>query len=132
VDTDTGGTYATRVYAGRLRSGTHTLSVRAFDAAGQAASAAVTARVYDGEYGLTWRTSSTTTRLTSADNGDGAIHLFGRTYANRVVGVGLARCGDGGDYVVDRFDMTADDRGRLDLTYAGAGLCVLELRSRWR
>ena len=51
---------------------------------------------------------------------------------NRAVSVGLARCGEGGDYVVDRFTLDADDRGRLDLMYAGANLCVLELRSVWR
>jgi hypothetical protein len=48
------------------------------------------------------------------------------------VSVGLAHCSDGGDYVVDRFSLDADDRGRLDLTYAGKDLCVLDLRSRGR
>jgi Big-like domain-containing protein/parallel beta helix pectate lyase-like protein len=131
VDTDEGEPYATRVSASALAPGTHTISVRAFDAAGQAASAAMTARVYDGEDGNTWSSQTRRITLASVDNGDGAIHLSGRTSPNRAVSVGLARCGDGGDYVVDRFTLTADDRGRLDLTYAGANRCVLELRSRW-
>ena len=106
--------------------------MRAFDAAGQAASAAVTARVVSGDYGRTWTTASTPIEVAGTDNGDGAMHLTGRTSPNRTVSVGLAQCGTGGDYVVDRFSLDADDRGRLDLTYAGANLCVLELRSRWR
>jgi hypothetical protein len=129
VDTDEGEPYATRVSASALAVGTHTISVRAFDAAGQAASAAMTARVSDGN---TWSSQTRRITLASVDNGDGAIHLSGRTAPNRTVSVGLARCGEGGDYVVDRFSLDADDRGRLDLTYAGANLCVLELRSRWR
>ena len=130
VDTDTEPPYSVRIAARDLRAGTHTVSLRAFDASGQAASSAVTARVVSGEYGRTWTRSSTPIELASADNGDGAMHLTGRTTANRTVSVGLASC-DGG-YVVDRFTLDADDRGRLDLTYAGENLCVLELRSRWR
>jgi hypothetical protein len=130
VDTDTEPPYSVRIAARDLRTGTHTVSLRAFDASGQAASSAVTARVVSGEYGRTWTPSSTPIELASADNGDGAMRLTGRTTANRTVSVGLARC-DGG-YVVDRFTLDADDRGRLDLTYAGENLCVLELRSRWR
>ena len=129
VDTDEGEPYATRVSASALAPGTHTISVRAFDAAGQAASAAMTARVSDAD---TWSSQTRRITLASVDNGDGAIHLSGRTAPNRTVSVGLARCGEGGDYVVDRFSLDADDRGRLDLTYAGANLCVLELGSRWR
>jgi hypothetical protein len=132
VDTDEGEPYATRVSASALAAGTHTISVRAFDAAGQAASAAMTTRVYDGENGRMWSSQTLRITLASVDNGDGAIRLSGGTSPNRTVSVGLARCGEGGDYVVDRFSLDADDRGRLDLTYAGANLCVLELRSRWR
>jgi hypothetical protein len=117
------------VSASALAPGTHTISVRAFDAAGQAASAAMTARVSDDD---TWSSQTRRITLASVDNGDGAIHLSGRTAPNRTVSVGLARCGEGGDYVVDRFSLDADDRGQLDLTYAGTNLCVLELRSRWR
>jgi hypothetical protein len=130
VDTDTETPFGARISARSLRTGTHTVSVRAFDAAGQAASSALVARVVSTDYGRTWANAWTPIELASTDNGDGAMHLAGRTAANRTVSVGLARCGR--DYVVDRFDMTADDRGRLDLTYAGANLCVLELRSRWR
>jgi Bacterial Ig domain/Right handed beta helix region len=129
VDTDDATPYAARVYTRGLVSGSHTVSVRAFDAAGQAASSARTARISDTSYGRRWSIGST--ELTSADNGDGAIHLSGRTNA---VGasVGLAKCDDADGDVVDRFDMDADDRGRLDLVYAGKALCVVELRSRWR
>jgi hypothetical protein len=132
VDTDTQAPFSARIPASNLRSGTHTISLRAFDASGQAASAAVTARVVSGEYGRTWTAASTPIELASTDNGDGAMHLVGRTAPNRTVSVGLARCGSGGDYVVDRFLLDADNRGRLDLTYAGANLCVLEIKSRWR
>ena len=50
----------------------------------------MTARVSDVDTG-----SSQTRRITlaSVDNGDGAIHLSGRTAPNRAVSVGLARCG---------------------------------------
>jgi hypothetical protein len=58
------------------------------------------------------------------------MHITGRTAPHRTVSVGLARCDR--DYVVDRFSLEADDRGRLDLMYAGADRCVLDLRSRWR
>jgi hypothetical protein len=132
VDTDTQAPFSARIPATNLRSGTHTVSLRAFDASGQAASAAVTARVVSGEYGRTWTAASTPIELAGTDNGDGAMHLVGRTTPNRTVSVGLARCGNGGDYVVDRFSLDADNRGRLDLTYAGANLCVLEVKSRWR
>jgi hypothetical protein len=130
VDTDTDEPYAARIAASSLRIGTHTISVRAFDAAGQAASAAVNVRVTSADYGRVWTDASTPIELASTDNGDGAMHLSGRTAPNRTVSVGLARCDR--DYAVDRFSLGADDRGRLDLTYAGKDLCVLELRSRWR
>jgi hypothetical protein len=125
VDTDTDSPFTARVYASRLGSGYHTLSVRAFDASGQAASSARTARVYDSSRGPRW--SEGTTSLRSSDNGDGAIHLWGRGRANGSVTVGLTRCDDENGDVVDRFGMTADDSGRLDLTYAGSDLCIVEL-----
>jgi hypothetical protein len=128
VDRDTEAPYSVRVSARSLRTGTHTLSVRAFDAAGQAASAATTARTYDGRRGRAWSGSSSTTELTSADNGAGAIHLWGRTADNATVSVGLAPCDGANGDVVDRFDLRADDRGRLDMTYAGKALCVVQLR----
>jgi Bacterial Ig domain/Bacterial Ig-like domain/Chondroitinase B len=132
VASDGEAPYTARVSAGTLAIGTHTLSVRAFDAAGQAGSSAITARVYDGSRGRAWTASTSGTRLRSYDNGNGAIQLWGRTAANRTVRVGLTVCGDASGEVADRFDLTADDDGRLDLVYAGDGLCVLELRSRWR
>jgi Right handed beta helix region/Bacterial Ig domain len=128
VGSDTEPPFATRVYASRFDVGSHTVSTRAFDATGQAASSARTARVYDTSYGHRWSAGST--ELTSDDNGDGAIHLSGRTRPNVTVTVGLTRCDDVGGDVVDRFDLTADDDGRLDLVYAGRGLCVVELRRK--
>jgi hypothetical protein len=128
VDTDGAAPYVARVYTRGLSSGSHTVSVRAFDAAGQAASSARTVRLSDSSYGRRWSIGST--ELTSDDNGNGAIHLSGRTSADGA-SVGLARCDDADGDVVDRFDMDADARGRLDLVYAGKGLCVVELRSRW-
>jgi Bacterial Ig domain len=130
VATETEAPFTARIPANGLRAGTHTLSVRAFDAAGQAASAALTARVTSTDSGSAWTASWTATRLASTDNGDGAIHLVGRTAPDRTVSVGMARCDEG--YVADRFSLQADGSGRLDLTYAGAGLCVFDLRSRWR
>jgi hypothetical protein len=44
------------------------------------------------------------------------------------VSVGLSKCDDENGDVVDRFGITADDSGRLDLTYAGSDLCIVELR----
>jgi hypothetical protein len=132
VDRDTETPYAAGISARARESGTHTLSVRAFDAAGQAASAALNARVYDGERGRTWGTARTAIEMRSADNGDGAIHLSGRTAPDRLVHVSLAPCsGAGSAEVSDQFDLRADDHGRLDLVYAGTGLCLLELRRQW-
>jgi hypothetical protein len=82
------------------------------------------------DYGRAWTAATTPIELASTDDGDGSIHVAGRTAPNRTVGVGLAGCGR--DYVADRFSLHADDPGRLDLTYAGAGLRILEPRSRWR
>jgi len=106
VDTDADSPFTARVYASRLDSGYHTLSVRAFDASGQAASSARTARVYDSSRGSRW--SEGTTSLRSSDNGDGAIHLSGRASAGGSVTVGMTKCDDENPLrsyrVVARFD----------------------------
>jgi hypothetical protein len=125
--------YKARISAGRLSPGLHTVSVRAFDAAGQAASAAATARVRHVAgrgSSLSWAPVLQATRLTGVSNGDGVLHVTGRTAPNGVVRVSLTRCASSSPAVIDRFSLRADSEGRLDLAYRGSGACLLRLAPR--
>jgi Big-like domain-containing protein len=126
VASDTGLPYATWVDADQLSSGTRTVAVRAFDAAGQAASSARTVRVV--RYGQGWGRSRRWAELASAAKDGGITQLTGHTSDNGVVVVDLTPCDSADATVVDRFSLRADDQGHLDAVYAGAGLCVLRLQ----
>jgi hypothetical protein len=125
VDSDTGLPYAAWVHADQLSAGTRTVAVRAFDAAGQAASSALTVRVVGDDSG--WGRSRRWAELTSAPKDGGITQLTGRTSGNGLVIVDLTPCDSADATVVDRFSLRADDAGDLNAVYAGAGLCVLRL-----
>jgi hypothetical protein len=112
--------YATRLDAGRLRSGIHTLSARAFDSAGQSASAALTVFVGSSEGSSGWA------QLSSIAS-DGVTRLTGQSIAGSDVRVSLTWCSSGRGYVADSFTLHADKDGHLDATYAGGNRCVLRL-----
>jgi hypothetical protein len=124
VSSDTLEPYSTWVGDDEIAPGTRTLAVRAFDAAGQAASSAVTVRVVS-DSGWTW--SRRSAELSSVAGDGGVTQLTGRTAPNRVVRVDLTPCDSTEGAVADRFDLTADDDGRLTAVSSGAGLCVLRL-----
>jgi hypothetical protein len=124
VASDTLAPYSTWVGGDELWPGTRTIAVRAFDASGQAASAAVTVRVMS-DSGWTW--SRRSAQLSSVAGDGGVTRLTGRTAPNRVVRVDLTPCDSADGTVADRFDLTADDHGRLAAVYSGADLCVLRL-----
>jgi hypothetical protein len=98
--------------------------VRAFDTAGQAVSLGVRMRLVRDDGAYTVRRGSL---LTTAPGGDGVTQLEGQTTAGGGVGVVLTPCSSSTGSVADSFSLRADDEGRLDLAYAGVGLCVLEL-----
>jgi Big-like domain-containing protein/parallel beta helix pectate lyase-like protein len=124
VRSDADAPYAAWVDADRLAAGTRTLSVRAFDAAGQAASTAVTVRVVSSGG---WGRSRRWVELSSAAEDGGVTHLTGRTAPKAVVRVELTPCDSADGAIVDTFTLQADDDGHLDAAYAGAGACVLRL-----
>jgi Bacterial Ig domain/Bacterial Ig-like domain/Right handed beta helix region len=126
VSRDTSAPYEASADAGELSAGTHTVAVRAFDAPGQAASAAVTVRVASGGRGE-WSRRRRSAQLTSAPSDGGVTQLTGRTSSNGLVRVDLTPCDSADATVADRFTLRADEAGRLDAAYSGAGLCVLAL-----
>ena len=120
VDRDYDEPYATRLDARRLSPGIHTLSARAFDSAGQSASAALTAFVSSSEGSRDWAQVSSTAA-------DGVTRLTGQSIAGSDVRVSLTWCSSGRGYVADSFTLHADKDGHLDATYAGGNRCVLRL-----
>jgi hypothetical protein len=124
LDSDSNAPYTTRANAGRLRSGTYTVSARAFDAGGEAASAALTVRVTRS--GRRSSQGSGWAQLSSSA-ADGVTHLTGQTVRGGDVKVSIAACSSGRGAVVDQFTLHADQTGRLDATYAGSNRCVLRL-----
>ncbi len=126
TDQDTQEPYSDRVDASRLSAGTHTLSARAFDAAGQSASSAETVRVSRYSRTSTRSSSGGWAELTSTA-GDGVTRLSGQATRGTDVRVSLTPCSSSRGTVVDQFTLHADQNGRLDMTYAGANRCVLRL-----
>jgi len=130
VGSDTRAPYTTRVALDGLRSGTHTVTARAFNALGQGASAAVTVKV--SRSGGRARAAALSAKaagakITSALSGADATRLAGQGPRQRTVRVGLTLCDDGRGAVVDTVRLRADGRGRLDGTRRSPGLCVLTL-----
>jgi hypothetical protein len=130
VTSDARAPYAARIELDGLRSGTHTVTARAFNALGQGASAAITVRV--SRSGGRARAAALSVKaagakLTSTPSGADATRLAGQGPKQRTVRVGLARCDDSRGAVVDTVRLRADGRGRLDGTRGSPGLCVLTL-----
>jgi hypothetical protein len=123
LDSDTAAPYTTGVSTRSLHSGTYTVAARAFDAAGQAASAAETVRVVRRHRSA----GSSGWAQLSSSAADGITHLTGQTTRGGDVRVSLAACSSATGAVVDQFTLHADQTGRLDATYAGSDRCVLRL-----
>jgi hypothetical protein len=130
VASDSRAPYTTRIELDGLRSGTHTVTARAFNALGQGASAAVTVKVSRSggrARAATLSAKAAGARLTSAPSGADATRLAGQGPKQRIVRVTLTRCDDGRGAVVESVRLRADGRGRLDGTRGSPGLCVLTL-----
>jgi Bacterial Ig domain/Bacterial Ig-like domain len=126
IDRDDQEPYSDRADASRWSTGIHTISVRAFDGAGQSASSAETIRV--SRYSRTsTRSSSGGWAELSSTAGDGVTRLSGQAVRGSDVRVSLTPCGSSRGTVVDQFTLHADQNGRLEMTYAGANRCVLRL-----
>ena len=115
-----------------VHSGTHTMTARAFDSTGQAASTAILVRVSRTSSGRVRAAAVSSggraTKLTSAAAGAGATQLAGQGPSHRMLAVTLTRCDDRKGKVVDRARMRADDHGQLSAPRARArSLCVLSL-----
>jgi hypothetical protein len=128
VARDTRAPYTARVDGAKLRAGAHTVTVRAFDAAGQAASDAVTVRV-----ARTARAAKASgpraTQLASVAPAEGATRLAGSGPRRVAVRVSLTPCGSAKGTIVDRVRLRAGDDGRLEAVRPRAGLCVLQVES---
>jgi Right handed beta helix region/Bacterial Ig domain len=130
VASDARTPYAARVDLDGLRSGTHTVSARAFDARGRAASAAVTIRVSRSggrARAAALSAKATGARATSTPADSDTTRLAGQGPRQRTVKIALTRCDDGRGAVADSVRLRADARGRLDGARAAGGLCVLTL-----
>ena len=123
--------YVATVDLTSVHSGTHTMTARAFDSTGQAASTAILVRVSRTSSGRVRAAAVSSggraTKLTSAAAGAGATQLAGQGPSHRMLAVTLTRCDDRKGKVVDRARMRADDHGQLSATRARADLCVLSL-----
>jgi hypothetical protein len=159
VARDTSAPYAATFTAGRWTSyGVHTVSVRAFDAAGNARSTAVTVtRVRYGapHHGATSasaraRAASASTRararaaassdtrqslvavsmwrIASAPADDGDTLLRGRGMPGRSASVSLTRCGDSSGAVAAVMQLNAAADGTLYARQPADGLCVLRIK----
>ena len=123
--------YVATVDLTSVHSGMHTVTARAFDSTGQAASTAVLVRVSRTSGGRVRAAAVSSggraTKLTSEAAGAGATQLAGQGPSRRMLAVTLTRCADRNGKVVDRARMRADAHGQLSATRARAGLCVLSL-----
>jgi hypothetical protein len=124
LDRDDSPPFRTQIDRDRLDDWTHTISLRVFDSAGQAVSTAVRLRVV--RYGGTSEVRRGST-LSSAPYDDGLTRLQGQTTPGGGVLVSLTPCTSQAGTIVDRFALRGEDDGSLDLVYAGAAMCVLEL-----
>jgi hypothetical protein len=124
LDRDDGPPFRTRIDRDRLDDWTHTISLRAFDSAGQAVSTAVRLRVV--RYGGTSEVRRGAT-LSSAPFDDGLTRLQGQTTPGGGVLVSLTPCTSQAGTIVDRFGLRGEADGSLELVYAEKAMCVLEL-----
>jgi hypothetical protein len=131
VATDTQTPYTARIRTSGLSSGTHTVTARAFDTAGQAASSAVT--VTKGSSGAATArvarsgASRRGAKLASVSAAGGATRLVGTASPRQAVSVALTRCASHKGAVVARVRVKASSRGRLDAATSKSDLCVLRM-----
>jgi hypothetical protein len=131
VATDTSAPYKAKVDVSRVHPGTHTMSARAFDAAGKAASTGAlvkvgrtaTGRVRAVDAGARARAAMLATAVAGPDS----TRLAGHAPKGRKLKATLARCDDPTATIVDRPAMRADGRGALGAMREAAGLCVVGL-----
>jgi Bacterial Ig domain/Right handed beta helix region len=111
----------------RLRSGTHTLSARAFALDGGVSSDAVTViHRRRGRIASRRAPSSRRWRLASAPGTNGTV-LQGRGPRRHRVTAGLARCSDRRARTVRRLRLRSGRDGKLRATLRTPGLCVVRL-----
>jgi hypothetical protein len=150
VSRDTSAPYAATFTAGRGTSyGVHTVSVRAFDAAGNARSTAVTVtrtRSASRPRGQAARSASARARAAAASDtrlntlvplsvwrvatspADGDTLLRGRGMPGRSAAVSLTRCADGSGSVAAVLQLNAAADGTLYAREPADGLCVLRIK----
>ena len=150
VARDTTAPYAATFTAGRSTSyGVHTVSVRAFDAAGNARSTAVTVtrmRSTSGPRARAARSASVRVRTAAASDtrlnmlvpvsvwrvasapADGDTLLRGRGMPGRSASVSLTRCGDSSGAVAAVMQLNAGSDGTLYARDPADGLCVLRIK----
>ena len=149
VARDTTAPYAATFTASRSTSyGVHTVSVRAFDAAGNARSTAVTvtrAR-YTGRHARAARAASARVRAAAASDtrlntlvpvsvwrvatapSNGDTLLRGRGMPGRSASVSLTRCADSSGAVAALMQLNASPDGTLYARQPADGLCVLRIK----
>jgi hypothetical protein len=131
VATDSTAPYTSRVSLSGLRAGTHTVTARAFDNSGQAASSAELVNVSRASARSRARVAVSVARrgtlVDSAAAGPAATRLAGQAPKQRMLRVSLTRCDDATGAKVDSAHLRADGNGRVDGTSDGAGLCVLRM-----
>ena len=127
VAVDTRAPYTARVALGSLHVGMHTVTARAFDGSGRAASAAELVRVVRGGVRAAAASPMTRALVATAPAGPDATQLAGQGPKRHTVRVTLTRCDDTRAGIVGRVRLRADGVGRLGATRGQAGLCVLAL-----
>ena len=130
VASDTRAPYSDRAELTWLHSGVHTITARAFDKGGQAASAAALVRVerkHGGTRTAVLNLASRSVVVATAAAGPAATWLAGQAPKQRMLRVTLSRCIDSTGAVAESARLRADSQGRVDSTRSTAGLCVLRL-----
>jgi hypothetical protein len=130
VASDTRSPYSDRADLSSLHSGMHTITARAFDKSGQAASSAVLVRVErkrGATHAAVLNLSSRSAAVGTAAAGPAATWLAGQAPKQRTLRVTLTRCDDRDGTVADSAHLRADSKGRVDGMRNAAGLCVLRL-----
>jgi Big-like domain-containing protein/parallel beta helix pectate lyase-like protein len=131
VARDSRAPYADRVDLSHVSNGMHTVTARAFDRSGQAASSAALVRVARSSGRARARAAvsgaSRGALVSTAAAGPDATRLAGQAPKQRMLRVSLTRCADSKGAVADSARLRADGQGHVDGTRSKAGLCVLRL-----
>jgi hypothetical protein len=126
VASDSSAPYGAKVTMRRMRSGTHTITARAFDRAGRSASSAVQVQYGGGARAAAVR-SARGAQVSTTMAGPNATRVAGSGAAHHTVTVTLTRCADAKGRAAARAELRADGRGRVAAVRARAGLCVLRI-----